>query len=892
VARQFSFNQTNPVDGRGMCRVAISVVASISLGIIATQIELPNLGAADAESVRFNRDVRPILASACFGCHGQGKQKAGLRLDRAETAYAKNPESEHTAIIPRKPADSEVMRRILSTDESETMPPPSSHKKLTPEQKAILKRWIQDGAIYEPHWAFAPLTRPAVPTLGNDQAANPIDKFLSARLEQPNLAVNPEADRPTLIRRVSFALTGLPPTLKEADDYLADQAGGAYERMVDRYLASPRYGEAMARHWLDLVRYADTHGLHLDNERGIWPYRDWVVRAFNDNKRFDAFTIEQLAGDLLPNPTREQLVATGFNRCNVSTGEGGSIDAEWYFRNAVDRTAVAAETWLGLTAGCAQCHDHKFDPISQKEFYSLYAFYYSAAGPPTDSNVLLHEPSIKLSTPEQEKKLADYDRRLRSLNATIAETTARYIDPAIATFLTEIPLSPEASDPTLSFLVWLSQRGGLDSAKLPKEIADIFAANQKPGQKLSADHIQKLKTYFLRSVCPTTDVVLDPLMKSKESVTAERKNFDQTIPASMIYRDAATPRPAFVMLRGQYDKPGEAVEPGTLAALPPLHARGRPTRLDFARWVVANENPLTARVYVNRLWQQFFGLGLVKSSNDFGTQGETPTHPELLDWLAAEFRDSGWDIRAMVRLMVTSAAFRRGSQATAALLQADPENRLLARGPRFRLDAEEIRDNALFVSGLLDLTLGGKGVKPYQPDNIWEPVAFTGSNTQHYKRDSGSALYRRTLYTFYKRTAPPPYLSNFDSPNREQPCSRRDRSNTPLQALQLLNDTQHVEAARKFAERIITEGGDSATDRLTYAFRMVLSRAPTSAELSVIIDELNEHRARFAKSLADAKKLLGVGDAKANPSLSPEEIAAYALVASTLLNLDETLTRN
>jgi hypothetical protein len=381
-------------------------------------------------------------------------------------------------------------------------------------------------------------------------------------------------------------------------------------------------------------------------------------------------------------------------------------------------------------------------------------------------------------------------------------------------------------------------------------------------------------------------------MKSKESVTAERAKFDQAIPASMIYRDAPTPRPAFVMLRGQYDKPGESVQPGTPAALPPLQATDRPTRLDFARWAVANENPLTARVYVNRLWQQFFGLGLVKTSNDFGTQGEPPTHPELLDWLAVEFRDSGWDIRAMVRLMVTSAAFRRASQVTPALLQADPENRLLARGPRFRLDAEEIRDNALFVSGLLDLTMGGKGVKPYQPDNIWEPVAFTGSNTQHYKRDSGSALYRRTLYTFYKRTAPPPYLSNFDSPNREQPCSRRDRSNTPLQALQLLNDTQHVEAARKFAERIIMEGGPSDSDRLTYAFRMVLARAPTATELSVINHELNEHRARFAKPPADAKKLLSVGEAKAIPNLPPEEVAAYALVASMLLNLDETLTRN
>ncbi len=466
------------------------------------------------------------------------------------------------------------------------------------------------------------------------------------------------------------------------------------------------------------------------------------------------------------------------------------------------------------------------------------------------------------------------------------------VDPALVAFLVGGAVGPEANDATLSFVAWLSQSGGPDQSKLPKEIAGTFATLKKPGQQLNADHVRQLQNYFLRSVCPTTDVVLDPLMKSEETLTAERAKYEQTIPASMIFRDAPTPRQAFVMLRGQYDKPGDKVEPSTPAAFPPLKATARPTRLDFARWVVARENPLTARVYVNRLWQQFYGFGLVKTGNDFGMQGEPPTHSELLDWLAAEFRDGGWDIRAMVRLMITSAAFRRASQTTPTLLNADPENRLFARGPRFRLDAEDIRDNALYLSGLLELTLGGKGVKPYQPDNIWEPVAFTGSNTQNYKRDSGSALYRRTLYTFYKRTAPPPYLSNFDAPNREQPCSRRDRSNTPLQALQLLNDTQHVEAARTFAERIITEGGTSATERLTYAFRMVLARAPTVAELSILNDELSMHRARYGQAPVDAKKLLAIGEAKANPKLAPDEVAAYTLVASMLLNLDETLTRN
>ena len=845
-----------------------------------------------AEPLRFNRDVRPVLASACFGCHGQGAQKAGLRLDLPGAAYALNKKSELAAIKPKKPGASEAIRRIFSADDADVMPPPDSHKKLTPEQKMILKRWVEEGATFESHWAFMPIVKPPLPKVTATNSTNPIDAFLGERLAQLNLTAHEEADRPTLVRRVSFALTGLPPTLKDVDAYLADKSDDAYGRMVDRYLASPHYGEEMARHWLDLARYADTHGLHLDNERGVWPYRDWVVRAFNENKRFDTFTVEQLAGDLLPDPTREQLVATGFNRCNVTTGEGGSIDAEWHFRNAVDRAAVAAETWLGLTAGCAQCHDHKFDPISHKEFYSLYAFFYSAAGSPLDGNVLQHEPSIKLATPEQEKKLAEYDQRVRSLDAAIAAATSRYVDPALVATLAGGAAIRDVNDPALSFIAWLNARSNLDQSKLPKEIATIVASLSKPGQQPNADQTRQLRAYFLRSVCPITDVVLDPLMKSKEVVVAERAKFDQSIPASMIFRDAKSPRQAHVMGRGQYDKPGETVEPNTPAAFPPLKATGRPTRLDLARWVVSRENPLTARVYVNRLWQQFFGTGLVKTSNDFGTQGEPPSHPELLDWLAAHFRDSGCDVRATVRMIVTSEAFRRSSVVTPTLLRTDPENRLYVRGPRFRLDAEQVRDNALFVSGLLNTTVGGKGVKPYQPDNLWEPVAYTGSNTRFYKRDAGPALYRRTLYTFYKRTAPPPYLVNFDAPNREQPCSRRERSNTPLQALQLLNDVQHVEAARVLAERMLIEGGDSDADRITYLFRLVLARAPSTQELSILKGELETHLARYAKAPADAQKLIIIGEAKPKAGLKPERVAAYTLVASTLLNLDETLSRN
>ena len=850
-------------------------------GLIVTS-EAP---AALPETPRFNRDIRPILSDNCFSCHGPAKQKAGLRLDRPEDA-TRVAKSGATPIVPGKPDASEVIARVFSADADTAMPTKESHKTLTADQKETLRRWVAQGAIYETHWSFSKLAAPPVPKLGGPAVRNPIDAFLNDRMARAGLSPAGEADRPTLIRRVAFALTGLPPTPTEVDDFVADTTPLAYERMADRYLGSVRYGEEMARHWLDLARYADTHGLHLDNERSMWPYRDWVVSAFNANKPFDRFTIEQMAGDLLPNPTLDQLVATGFNRCNVTTGEGGSIDAEWYYRNSVERAAVAAETWLGLTAGCAQCHDHKFDPLSQREFYSLFAFFYSAAGSALDGNAALHEPSVKLATPDQERHLKAMADRIAALTQDInARTKAvRYTDPADVPFVRK---ALGSADVAKSFRAWKAARGG-EKAKLPKEIAEVF--NAKDGKWTAVQEL-KLREYYVQSVGPTK-VPFAPLLAERAKLTANRAALDAAIPASMIFRDGPT-REAFVMARGQYDKPGEKVMPGVPAVLPPLRAAGpRANRLDLARWLVGAENPLTARVFVNRLWQQVFGTGLVKTSADFGAQGESPSHPELLDWLAATFRDGGWDVKSLVRSMVTSAAFRRSSKVTSDGLVKDPENRLLARGPRLRLDAEQVRDNALFAAGLLDHALGGKGVKPYQPDNIWEPVGFTGSNTQVYRRDNGSALYRRTLYTFYKRTAPPPYMTNFDAPNREQPCARRDRSNTPLQALQLMNDVQHVEAARGLAERMMTEGGATAADRIAFAFRVVLGRRPRSAEVTIVTGQLNRHLERYAKAPDDAKKAIGHGDSKANPHLPPTELAAYTLVANMLLNLDETLTRN
>jgi hypothetical protein len=918
-----------------------------------------------AEPIRFNRDIRPILSDTCWKCHGPGTQKAELRLDHFDFATKKS--SDGTApIVPGEPNESEAIRRVFATDEGELMPPPDSHKKLTAEQKELLRRWVAEGAVFEKHWAFEPPVEPRVPTLDDVKTspqaktyriANPIDGFIVARLAKENLPMSPEADRPTLIRRVAFALTGLPPTLAEVDQFLNDKSPDAYEQMIDRYLSSPHFGEEMARPWLDVARYGDTHGLHLDNERQMWLYRDWVVNAFNENKPFDAFTIEQLAGDLLPNPTPEQLVATGFNRCNVSTGEGGSIADEWVFRNAVDRTSTMAEAWLGLTAGCAVCHDHKFDPLSAKEYYSLYAFFYAAAVAPLDGNKLQQEPIVKLSTAAQEKQLKALSDALAKVTKQLDEQIASvpYNDPAAAVpdEDDDKPEAPEAkpgsaknsasdkkpaskaasvedalgaadkklnakkptaakdddgpvvekavleaaTDPHRSFSAWIKINGGKDADKLPPDLKQTLGrlyAKDKT-RVPNAQQQKALLTHYVQYFCSDTKPLFEKLVKQRDDLTKQRTDLETAIPTSFIMRDEPKPREAFVMLRGQYDKKGDAVEPNVPAVFPPLKradAKSRATRLDLARWLVAPEHPLTARVAANRLWQQIFGVGLVKTSYDFGAQGESPSHPELLDWLALDYRTHGWDTKRFVKLLLTSAAFRQSSIVTPAQLKADPENRLYSRGPRFRLDAEQIRDNALFVSGLIDLKLGGKGVNTYQPSNIWEPVGFAGSNTRFYKQGTGSDLYRRSLYTFFKRTAPPPYMANFDAPNREMFCSRRERSNTPLQALQLMNDVQHFEAARAFAEKLLADGGKSDDERIVFAYRTILSRKPEPDELKIVRDELNKHRARYRSDEEAAKTVVEIGESKPKPDLPVGEVAAYTLIANMILNLDETVTRN
>ena len=826
-----------------------------------------------ASRIDFNRDIRPILAANCYACHGpdSAKRKAGLRLDLKDGALAKL-KSDAIAIVPDHPEKSTVIARVTASDDSERMPPAKSGKQLAPGEIAKLRQWISQGAVWQDHWAFLKPVRPTPPAIPNRHwPKNPIDSFIADRLATAGLHSSREADPVTLLRRVTFDLTGLPPTPTEVDTFLADHRPGAYERAVDRLLASPRFGEHEARYWLDVARYGDTHGLHLDNERGLWPYRDWVVRSFNRNLPFDEFTIDQLAGDLLPSPTQDQQIATGFNRCNVTTGEGGTIDEEYYVRYAVDRTETMAITWLGLTVGCAVCHDHKFDPISQKEFYQLYAFFNNISDRAMDDNVLLPPPSIKLPTPEQQSRLVDLEQAINSAERRLREA-----------------LTNEAAAAEAPLQAWQEQEAAKEKPAGPDNVR--AALKEKPAAR-KPEQTQVIREYYLANVFPPAREMFAALQKEIADRRKERDELNQSLPATMVAQELTPPRPAFVLKRGQYDQRADPVSRNVPAILPPLPPRSVTNRLDLARWLVSPEHPLTARVTVNRFWQQFFGTGIVKTSGDFGRQGEWPSHPELLDWLATEFQANHWDVKSLVRLIVTSATYRQSSNVTPELLARDPQNRLLARGPRFRLDAEEIRDNALFVSGLLVETMGGRSVRPYQPPGIWEAVAYTTSNTAKFAADHGDSLYRRSVYTFWKRTAAPPYLTVFDAPSREKYCTRRETTDTPLQALVTMNDPQYVEAARHLGARMMTSHPDPA-HRLDYGFRLVTARHPTSYERDILKTTLEKYVRQYHQDAAAAGKLLAVGDSPNDPKLNPSELAAYTMVGSLLLNLDEVLNKN
>ena len=1156
-----------------------------------------------ASKIEFNRDVRALLSDNCFACHGpdENKRKAKLRFDIKDEAF-KPAKSGDFAIVPGDLKKSQLVARITSQDPEEVMPPPKTGKKLTPAQIDLLKRWISEGATWQTHWAYETPKRPALPTVKDTKwAKNEIDSFVLAKLEKEKLKPAPEADKTTLVRRVTQDLTGLPPTPDEVDAFLADKSPAAYEKVVDRLLASPRYGEHEARYWLDAARYADSHGYHIDSERSMWKYREWVINAFNKNMPFDQFTTEQIAGDLLPEATIDQQIGSGYVRCNLSTGEGGAIVEEYQAKYTFDRVETTSTMWLGLTMTCARCHTHKYDPILHREYYGLYALFNNLNESVMDNNGPNPAPTIKVPTPEQTRRqgelktlLADGRKKLdapmpaldvkqpaweakwraqlsegwtglkpESVKATngtefvidadnsvlargtnppadsyevklklapgslaavrlealpheslpqkgsaraddgnfrLAEFEAEIVYPGTnakptkikftqaladsakagnevalaidtkpetgwqadtngvsdahaALFLPADPitvktnatltvqlrftasqskraighfrlsaaqseelvqlLAPPKAEPwqvlgpfktesthagftnvfdpekavdlkktypgvrdeikwnakadfedgkanllvqdlhglhgayflhrTMKlpaprkvelnlraddlFKLWVNgklvaERGEKekpgegpvkvavnlqkgenkflvkvvttqgaayftfkdsidDEHALPADVAALFAATKN----FTAPQQAKIKSVYRRLHSPE----FKQMFESVEKWTDENAGIDKAIPSTMVAKEMEKPRDTFMLIRGEYDKKGDKVGPGVPAILPPWPA-GQPTnRLGFARWLLLPEHPLTARVTVNRFWQQYFGTGLVKTTEDFGVQGDNPSHPELLDWLATEFR-SNWNVKKIHRLMVTSAAYRQSSKVTPQMLARDPENRLIARGPRFRVDAESVRDTALFISGLLVERAGGKSVKPFQPGGLWEAVSF--NNSQKYVPDTGDAQYRRSMYTYWKRQSPPPNMMIFDAPTREYCVVRRPRTNTPLQALALMNDPQIVEASRAFAQRLMTEGGKDAESRIAYAFRLATSRKISKDESKVLQDVFKQQLADYQKNKDSAEKLLGLGAFKAKPELDQAELAAWTMVANTILNLDETITKN
>lgn len=1172
-----------------VCCLAILPMASAEPGRRAAQTEL-----------NYNLDIRPILADNCYACHGPDKKarQAELRLDTKAGAFSEP--SGYPIIVPGNPDESELYRRITADDDNYRMPPADFNKTLTPTQVEMLAQWIRDGATWEEHWAFTTPTRPTPPTVKNgDWVRNPVDAFILARLEAEGLTPAQEADKRTLIRRLSFDLTGLPPTREEVHQFLADDSPDAYEKLIDAFMAKPEYGEHVARFWLDAARYGDTHGLHLDNYREMWPYRDWVIDAFNANMPFDRFTIEQLAGDLLPEPTLEQRIATGFNRCHVTTSEGGSIDEEYYVRYAVDRANTTGTVWMGLTVGCAQCHDHKYDAITQKEFYQLYAYFNNITEKAMDGNRKDSPPVVKLPTPEQEAELAAFDAEIGELDARtkapipgvdatqiawenrmprwtllkptemhskggatlellednsilasgtnpeqetyeiVAELPAgnqwsavrlegikhkslpkggvgrsnnsnvvltdfsleiataadaevwtpipivrswadheqaggdfvvanaiddkpetgwaldRRQENRQAIFLVATPFGSEggalkirlkheydlrhkqfgrfrlavtdaptiypvgskmtlgnwhsvgpftAAHGNLAFyqvyepetkpvktgdeftfggktLKWAQQThwvdarvhndivgensatylhrninsatrqkallhiGSGDALKVWINDTEIFAKNVQRDAAADQEQLQvqlnpgnnalllkvvnysgpsgfyfrietdvplvpadivdiaatsrgereeapqaQIRDYYRGNV--TQDADLKALFVELAQVRQKRNTLDASLTTTLVMQERTEPRGAYVLERGEYERRGEQVYPQTPAALPPMAADAAPNRLSLAKWLLSSEHPLTARVTINRFWQNVFGTGIVKTAEDFGTQGIPPVHPELLDWLATEFIASGWDVQQMLKLMLTSATYRQSAQITARKLELDADNRLLSRGPRFRLDAETLRDNALAVSGLLYTYIGGPSVKPPQPDGLWAAVGFTGSNTDKFVQDTGpDKVHRRSLYTFWKRTSPPPQMNILDAPSRESCTVRRERTNTPMQALMLMNDPQYFEAARAFAERILNEGGTTSQARIDYAFEIATARLPKSDEAALLLATLEAQTEELAANPEAATELVQVGESASDETLDAVEVAAWTLIANLILNLDEVVNK-
>ena len=865
-----------------------------------------------AAPVDFQREVRPILEQRCLECHGEKKQKAGVRLDRKAFAFAPG-DSGQPAISAGRSRESLLWQRITTTNSDEIMPPKG--EPLTTQQVAVIQKWIEEGAVWpddggappKKHWAYEKPVRPEVPKISKTVISksvisgarkagqtdspitdslitfpNPIDAFVFERLQAEKLKPAPKAERATLIRRVSLDLTGLPPSVPEVEAFVADKSKDAYEQVVDRLLGSPHFGERWARPWLDMARYADTQGYEKDNRRTMWPWRDWVVSALNQNKPFDQFTIEQIAGDLLPDATQEQKIATGFHRNTMTNTEGGTDDEEFRHEAVVDRVNTTFSTWMATTMSCSQCHNHNYDPLSMKEYYQIYAFLNHTA----DSDKDDERPVLKVFKAGEKEELAAKREALK-------QAEARWKKAASAPELTNV------------FLAWqeqtftrLTNAPGTNADAKTKKDAKLADEELRKlltivSEKRDKDQRAKLKEFF-ESAAPELKAPREALAAAR----AVEKKFNDSIPTSMVLEELAKPRDTHMLVRGSFLTKGERVSPGVPAVLNPLPPNSGTNRLAFARWLVDTNNPLTARVLVNRFWEQIFGIGLVETSEDFGTQGEPPSHPKLLDWLAVEFMEPGgvvqspeskvqgqspWDIKRLLRLIVTSSTYRQSSKVTPELWQRDPYNRLLARGTRQRLEAEMVRDQALAVSGLLSRKLGGASVMPPQPDGVWQ-VVYSGDK---WETSRGEDKYRRGLYTFWRRTSPYPSMVSFDAPSGEFCVVRRTRSNTPLQALTLLNDPVYLECAQALAKRMLNEGGATAEQRAAFGLRACLAREPKKDEAKQLAALAAKQLARYREDSESAAKLVKFAGAEMKEKADTAELAAWTVVANVLLNLDE-----
>lgn len=799
-----------------------------------------------ADAIDFSRDISPILSKKCFQCHGpdEGHRKGDLRLDKPDALDG--PFADHDgyqAIVPGNLEKSDLWYRVTTDDEDDLMPPEKSNlAALTDNEKALIKQWIEEGGKYDTFWAFIPPARRDLPVVDSERwGQSAIDRFIMDRLIREGLTPNPRADRRTLIRRLSLDLTGLPPTREEIQAFLEDTSDTAYEDLVDRLLGSPRYGEHMAKYWLDLVRFADTNGLHHDHYRDMSPYREWVIRAFNENLGYDDFSSYQIAGDLYESPSTDQLVASGFNRLHLVIDVGTALPEESYTRNVMDRVTAFGTAFMGLSVQCASCHDHKFDPVTMKDFYQLFAFFNNFDGEPEtggrnglDFKRGLQKPYIELPSPQQSAQLEAYDQEIQSVESKI------------------------------------------------KDREETLAQAAEKTEQANEEGKPKKQT----------DPDIETWKKELDRLKKERDEVQMAVPAALVMKEREEIRPAYMLKRGNYDQLGDVVQRDTPGFLPPMKSGAEhKTRRDLARWVVDPSNPLTARVAVNRFWQQCFGIGLVKTSEDFGAQGERPSHAGLLDYLAMQFIESGWDIKQLMRTIVLSETYQQSSVITPEKRAKDPENRLLARGARFRMDSEMIRDHVLMVSGLLNLEIGGKSVKPPQPAKLWEIVAMPYSYPRVYEPDQGKKAYRRSVYTFWKRALPPPQMSIFDAPTREACIARRERTNTPLQALLMMNEPEYFRAAAATARQLLSRNGLSDQERIQVAYESITSRQPGSRTTETLKQALDGFRQLYAQDNESASTLIAhyVGDGVEDVQVG--ELAAWTMLTHSLFNLDIVKTR-